>query len=404
MSRKLNQRLKELDKSPNGAPRNKGGTPPPTFGREAASEPPVELAAFIMFALFGMLILMGLATLFGIRDVQEDVARRATAALAEVGVTDVTVKASGFDVSVNGTTDSQEKREAAIALDGRVANVGTWDFENLVVFLPQETVEVKVQTEPILISWSFGRAIVTGTLSATALRDQLDSGVDGIFSSADTAGLGVTEGAPTEDWVADLIELTSLMASETNEGEIVVNPAANLIQVSTETETRQAQRNLRDKVEDELRASNITFQFSSGITAKDVVRVTREQVEQTQATLDEIIDGKVVEFEFGSAELTLVGRGVLNELLEGLEENPLVGVEIAGHTDNVGTPEENQLLSEERAMTVMDYFVSRGQDPARFVIIGFGENEPIDTNATAEGRARNRRIVFTALMTEEEEE
>ena len=392
MSRKLNQRLKELDKGSNAAPRNKGGATPPPFGRESASEPPVELAAFIMFALFG------------IRDVQDDVERRATAALAEVGVTDVTVKATGFDVTVNGTTETEEALAAAVALAGQVENIGEWDFENLVYIPPRETVEVEIRTEPIVISWTLGRATVTGTLSAAALSDQLQTGLAETFITVDADAFGVTEGAPAEDWVADLIELTALMAAEANFGEIVVNPSANLIQVSTETDTRQEQRTLRDKVEDELRASNITFQFSSGITAKDVPRVTREQVEQTQATLDEIIDGKVVEFEFGSAELTIVGLQVLDDLLGGLEENPLVGVEIAGHTDNVGSPEENLILSEERAQAVMDYFVAKGQEPARFVIIGYGEDDPIASNATADGRARNRRIVFTALMAEEEEE
>ena len=74
---------------------------------------------------------------------------------------------------------------------------------------------------------------------------------------------------------------------------------------------------------------------------------------------------------------------------------------IAGHTDDRGSADANQLLSEQRANAVLEYLIQRGQDPARFDTIGYGETQPIASNDTAEGRARNRRIEFTALLEEE---
>jgi OOP family OmpA-OmpF porin len=69
-------------------------------------------------------------------------------------------------------------------------------------------------------------------------------------------------------------------------------------------------------------------------------------------------------------------------------------VEIAGHTDSVGTDEYNQKLSERRAKAVRDYLVNvLGMDTNLFSAVGYGESKPIATNDTDEGRAQNRRIL-----------
>ena len=116
--------------------------------------------------------------------------------------------------------------------------------------------------------------------------------------------------------------------------------------------------------------------------------------------LDELIEGKVVEFEFDSAVLTDEGKALLDEIVAALKQVPLVPVEIAGHTDDVGSPESNLVLSRERAEAVLSYLLAAGEDADRFVVIGYGESQPIADNATEEGRARNRRIQFVALLEE----
>jgi outer membrane protein OmpA-like peptidoglycan-associated protein len=72
-------------------------------------------------------------------------------------------------------------------------------------------------------------------------------------------------------------------------------------------------------------------------------------------------------------------------------------VQISGHTDDNGTDEHNLDLSRRRAEAVLDYLVAHGEDPERFVVIGYGESRPVADNGTPEGEARNRRIEFTAL-------
>jgi outer membrane protein OmpA-like peptidoglycan-associated protein len=78
-------------------------------------------------------------------------------------------------------------------------------------------------------------------------------------------------------------------------------------------------------------------------------------------------------------------------------EFPEVPILIEGHTDSDGGEESNLELSRKRAEAVVNYLVDNGADPARFEVRGHGESQPIADNETAEGKAQNRRIVFTAL-------
>ena len=79
---------------------------------------------------------------------------------------------------------------------------------------------------------------------------------------------------------------------------------------------------------------------------------------------------------------------ILNEILT---VAPKAKVRVEGHTDNTGTTEHNQTLSENRAKSVVDYLIEKGIPAESIYSAGFGESHPIDTNDTAEGRAQNRR-------------
>ena len=84
----------------------------------------------------------------------------------------------------------------------------------------------------------------------------------------------------------------------------------------------------------------------------------------------------------------------MEEAYKALVANPDVQVEISGHTDNVGSDAYNQELSLRRAQSVKNWLVQRGVAGNRMKTVGKGENEPVASNDTAEGRAENRRIEF----------
>ncbi len=102
-------------------------------------------------------------------------------------------------------------------------------------------------------------------------------------------------------------------------------------------------------------------------------------------------------FETGSAALQPRSRIELNRLKDLLEENPGMRIQINGHTDNVGSDEDNQQLSKARAKAVRDYLIEQGVAAERLEYKGFGESEPVANNETAEGRQKNRRTEFIVL-------
>jgi OOP family OmpA-OmpF porin len=77
-----------------------------------------------------------------------------------------------------------------------------------------------------------------------------------------------------------------------------------------------------------------------------------------------------------------------------LQDNPGLKVKIVGHTDNVGSKKYNDRLSLRRAESVKSWLVKKGISPTRITTAGVGFSEPIATNDTPEGRAKNRRIEF----------
>lgn len=103
-------------------------------------------------------------------------------------------------------------------------------------------------------------------------------------------------------------------------------------------------------------------------------------------------------FESGSARLRLESRLDLDRLVYLLRQNPHLKIQINGHTDSVGNEEDNQLLSEERAMAVRQHLIEQGIDAKRLSAKGFGETRPIASNDTPEGRQRNRRTEFQIIL------
>ena len=103
----------------------------------------------------------------------------------------------------------------------------------------------------------------------------------------------------------------------------------------------------------------------------------------------------------GSYELEPASRVELNRVYDFLLLNPAVGVEISGHTDNTGSPELNQSLSEQRAKSVVDYLVNMGIETKRLKAAGYGETQAVADNQSEEGRAMNRRTELKILAIDE---
>jgi OOP family OmpA-OmpF porin len=97
-------------------------------------------------------------------------------------------------------------------------------------------------------------------------------------------------------------------------------------------------------------------------------------------------------FDFDRATLKPEGRQKLDELVSRIASMQLEVVIATGHTDRTGTDSYNQKLSERRALRVKSYLVEKGLPADRIFTDGKGERQPVASNATREGRARNRRV------------
>jgi outer membrane protein OmpA-like peptidoglycan-associated protein len=122
-----------------------------------------------------------------------------------------------------------------------------------------------------------------------------------------------------------------------------------------------------------------------------------EPLERLAALADE------VRFAAASAELDPASARVLDQMAAVLAENPSLRVKISGHTDATGTRSLNLMLSHARALQVVRYLVEHGIAPERLDAAGYGPDRPVDSNDTAEGRAKNRRIEIRRLGASEPE-
>ena len=99
-----------------------------------------------------------------------------------------------------------------------------------------------------------------------------------------------------------------------------------------------------------------------------------------------------ITFAYDKADVQPQFQPTLNDVASILSQYPKTYIDVYGHTDSDGTDAYNQTLSERRAASVADYLVAHGVQSARIATRGFGETQPIASNATEQGKAANRRV------------
>lgn len=148
-----------------------------------------------------------------------------------------------------------------------------------------------------------------------------------------------------------------------------------------------------------------------GLTVSDstayIVTLQEKQMEQTvaltkademKAALDK--QGFIalyINFDTDKASLRGDGKPAVEEIAKLLKAHPGLKIAVDGHTDNSGDARHNQVLSEQRAATIVAALTGAGIDPARLKSAGFGAGKPIADNRTDEGRAKNRRVELVKL-------
>jgi outer membrane protein OmpA-like peptidoglycan-associated protein len=119
-------------------------------------------------------------------------------------------------------------------------------------------------------------------------------------------------------------------------------------------------------------------------TGVEVVRVAEDQIK--------LVMPSDITFDYNQANLKAGFAPVLADVARALVAQPATTIDVIGHADATGSDAYNQALSERRATTVTSYLASNGVQSVRMAAFGMGETQPVATNASEDGRARNRRV------------
>jgi len=349
----------------------------------------------VWWLMLAWVIVAIIAVIWGIPNEEDDLTNRASDALAGTGLE---VEFDGRDATITGTAD-QPTIDAAEETVYGLRGVRTVDVGDTRVAAPTTTTTAAPATTtttaapttttaaPVeLGAPNFGAHYAGGTLDLTGTLPGQDL-IDSILGSAEaTYGAGNVNNAMTvgdvenSAWLAQLPDLFGVA-----EG---LDPWT--FDVDGGNASYSGMGANADAVAAKLAAMN-DFTAGSGLTSTDIAI----EVNPTAVAAD--LTGLLAEganFETGSATLNTEATARLDQVIEIMLANPSTSLTVEGHTDNQGDDAANQALSEERAQTVVDYLIDGGVGSDRLTAVGYGEDQPIADNDTAEGRAQNRRIEF----------
>ena len=139
-------------------------------------------------------------------------------------------------------------------------------------------------------------------------------------------------------------------------------------------------------------ASDIATSLNPTYIVNNGLRVRAAEAEQ--GLLDAALDKRIIEFDSGKATITPAGLAILDEMAVVMLKLRGRKVEVIGHTDDTGLRASNVALSQARAEAVRAYLAGKGIVADSVLVSGQGPDRPVASNATADGRARNRRIEF----------
>ncbi len=387
---------------------NRSGDRPPSFGPPGEADQVVSRSAFVAGSVMIFILIAASAAFFGTRAIQGDLEARTERALRIAGFQGITAAVTGFDVTLQGYYLETQSGDDATAAVAALNGVGKIDTSSLFVVEVSDIDPIALSGRVMTFAWANGTLTISGDVSTEAIQSYLETEPAGfadeeeqaLFSSVDASDVVVIEDlagieglADDTDWIGNAVALLRSLTVGLDEGQLIINPSGKVVLTSGEVETRQEKRDITDEGEAATLALEADgFSVIPGlILPPDVPVATAEEVEELTQTLTELIGDKVVEFELNRADLTDEGKTLLDEILLSLLELPHVAVEIAGHADASGSAEHNLDLSERRAQAVLDYFVTRGESPDRFIVVGYGDTQPVSPTATPE---QNRRIEF----------
>ena len=225
-----------------------------------------------------------------------------------------------------------------------------------------------------------GQVVVAGTVPDEATRVAVITRLRELYGAervVDQLSLGSVVAPP--QWSQHVQKLLSPSLKQVSHG-----------QLSVQGQTVDLKGEVGNEAVRQQLASEMAQSLNPTYTVRNGLRVAVQE----QAVVDQALANRIVEFEPGSAVLRPAGLLILDEMAAAMARLKGRRFEVIGHTDAQGSHASNVSLSLARAQAVKGYLVSKGLPADSLSTSGLGPDQPVASNATDEGRARNRRIEF----------
>lgn len=233
---------------------------------------------------------------------------------------------------------------------------------------------------PTVASTAPGQVVIAGTLPDDASKLAILTKLREVYG-ADKVVDQITIGAVVmpPNWNTYVQKLITLNLKLVNRGQLKID--GNVV-------------NVRGEVANEVQKQQIVSDMAGALNPSYIVNNGLRITASDQGMLDQTLSNRVVEFESGQVYLTPHGKQILEDMVATLKKLKSQKVEVIGHTDDQGLRAANVSLSHARAEAVKSFFSEKGLDAKLITASGAGPDRPVASNATGDGRARNRRIEF----------
>ena len=330
--------------------------------------------------------------------IESDLHSATSAALASAGVAGASPDLSGRDVTLTGTVASGAARTRALAVARRVRGVRLVRDR---LQIGSVTATTGAFTGLFNLTEGPGGLVLRGRVPDDTVRTDVIQRVRVAYPGREIADLMTTD--PAAGDVRGTLQALLPELGDVTAPDVTID--ARGVALRGRAVTAEAKARIEAAVAERLPtglALRSALAVASG-PATDSASAARDQVMPSgdaslapaEAALGDALARGRIAFDSGTARLTAQSREILDRAAAVFERFPAASAEIRGHTDSEGDARGNRTLSTRRAEATRDYLVQKGVDAARLAPRGSGETEPVASNDTEDGRARNRRVVFT---------
>ncbi len=348
------------------------------------------LLCFILFLLLGYFCAYKILA----PAIEADIKNKVQSSLIRNNLASVQVETNGRDITLRGVVSSEQLKAKAL----RVAAVdGYHTIENKIT-IHSESPKVKVSIEAYTMSIRLKNdqsIILSGFVPDAKTKNKILSLASSRYGKPHISDdISLKAKAPSNWQKALVVTLNSF--SHLKQGQVKISN--NKFELSGLTDSKESRLLIGKYLEANLPKNyigSLDIATMSNKALVDELKLSKKQLAiRCQEKFKDLLAKNKIHFETGGAVLADKSFTLLDQLVLVVMNCPNQIILIEGYTDSKGSEKRNKILSQKRAQAVADYLQEKGINKNKLKVKGYGEEKPIASNQTPEGRALNRRIEF----------